>query len=90
VAKAAQWSLTNGIRLELAEQGTLVTAVALSATDTDMMAGYDGPMNDPADVVRQALDGVEAGALEVLADDDTRATKAALSEDPSAVYAGLT
>ncbi|HWI73112.1 MAG TPA: SDR family oxidoreductase [Baekduia sp.] len=88
-AKAAQWSLTNGIRLELAGQGTLVTGVALSATDTDMMAGWDIEKNDPADVVRAALDGLEAGALEVIADADTAATKALLSADPSEMY-GLT
>jgi NAD(P)-dependent dehydrogenase (short-subunit alcohol dehydrogenase family) len=88
-AKAAQWSLTNGIRLELAEQGTLVTGVALSSTDTDMMAGWDIEKNDPADVVRLALDGLEAGALEVIADEDTRVTKAALSADPGVMYPEL-
>ena len=61
VAKAAEWSLTNGVRLELAGQGTQVSGVFLSSTDTDMMAGWDIPKNDPADVVRTALDGVEAG-----------------------------
>jgi NAD(P)-dependent dehydrogenase (short-subunit alcohol dehydrogenase family) len=86
-AKAAEWSLTNGIRLELAGQGTLVTGVHLSATDTDMMAGWDIPKNDPADVVRAALDGLEAGALEVIADADTAASKAALATDPSEIYA---
>jgi NAD(P)-dependent dehydrogenase (short-subunit alcohol dehydrogenase family) len=85
-AKAAQWSLTNGVRLELAGQGTLVTGVVLSATDTDMMAGWDIAKNDPADVVRAALDGVEAGALEVIADADSAASKAALATDPREVY----
>jgi short-subunit dehydrogenase len=89
VAKAAEWSLTNGIRLELATQRTLVTGLFLSATDTDMMAGWDIPKNDPADVVRQALDGIEAGALEVIADADTAEAKASLSLDPSVVYADL-
>lgn len=86
-AKAAQWSLTNSIRLELAAQGTLVTGLVLSSTDTEMMAGWDIPKNDPADVVRLALDGLEAGALEVIADQESRDTKAALSADPSEVYA---
>jgi NAD(P)-dependent dehydrogenase (short-subunit alcohol dehydrogenase family) len=86
-AKAAQWSLTNGVRLELARQGTLVSAVLLSATDTDMMAGWDIPKNDPADVVRQALDGIEAGQLEIIADEDTARAKADLSADPALTYA---
>lgn len=86
VAKAAQWSLTNGVRLELAGQGTLVSAVLLSSTDTDMMAGWDIPKNDPADVVRLALDGIEDGLLEIIADEDTAQAKAALSGDPAVMY----
>ena len=86
VAKAAEWSLTNGVRLELARQGTLVSGVLLSATDTDMMAGWDIPKNDPADVVRQALDGIEDGLLEIIADEDTAHAKAALSADPAVTY----
>jgi NAD(P)-dependent dehydrogenase (short-subunit alcohol dehydrogenase family) len=87
VAKAAEWSLTNGVRLELARQGTLVSGVLLSSTDTDMMAAWDIPKNDPADVVRQALDGIEAGQLEVVADEDTARAKADLSADPALTYA---
>jgi NAD(P)-dependent dehydrogenase (short-subunit alcohol dehydrogenase family) len=87
VAKAAEWSLTNGARLELARQGTQVSGVVLSSTDTDMMAGWDIPKNDPADVVRQALDGIEAGQLEIIADEDTAQAKAALSADPALTYA---
>jgi NAD(P)-dependent dehydrogenase (short-subunit alcohol dehydrogenase family) len=88
VAKAAEWSLTNGVRLELARQGTLVTGLVLSSTDTDMMAGWDIPKNDPADVVRQALDGIEAGQLEIVADEETARAKADLSADPALTYAG--
>jgi NAD(P)-dependent dehydrogenase (short-subunit alcohol dehydrogenase family) len=86
VAKAAEWSLTNGIRLELAAQGTLVSGLFLSATDTDMMAGWDIPKNDPLEVVRLALDGIEEGRLEIIVDADTADAKAALSADPSVVY----
>ena len=89
VAKAAEWSLTNGVRLELAAQGTQVSGLAMTATDTDMMAGWDIDKNDPADVVRAALDGLEAGHLEILADRDTALAKAALAADPALVYAAL-
>lgn len=85
-AKAAQWSLTNGIRLELTGQGTLVTGMHLGAADTDIMAGYDGPMLDPADVARAGLDGIEAGQLEVLVDDWSTMIKASLAHDPAAFY----
>jgi NAD(P)-dependent dehydrogenase (short-subunit alcohol dehydrogenase family) len=85
-AKAAEWNLTNGVRLELAAQKTLVTALHLGAADTDMMAGVDVPKSDPADVVRAALDGIEANSLEVLADGWSAQAKTALAADPSAFY----
>ena len=85
-AKAAEWSLTNGIRLELAAQGTQVTGIHVGAVDTDIMAGYDGPKVDPADVVRAALDGLEAGKLEVIIDDWSAMIKATLSGDPADFY----
>lgn len=85
-AKAAAWSLTDGVRLELAEQGTQVTGLHVGAIDTEMMAGMDVPKNDPADVVRQALDGIEAGDLEVLADDASAQAKAGLAASPGERY----
>lgn len=85
-AKAAEWSLTNGVRLELAAQRTAVAGLYLSATDTDMVAAFDVKKNDPADVARLALDGIEEGRLEIIADEDTAVVKAALSSDPSALY----
>ncbi|GAB3938654.1 hypothetical protein GCM10027614_19140 [Micromonospora vulcania] len=85
-AKAAAWSLTNGIRIELAGQGTLVTGLHLGSADTDMMAGYHGDKADPADIVRAALDGIEADALEVVADEWSAQVKASLAADPSAFY----
>lgn len=85
-AKAAEWSLTNGVRLELAKQKTLVTGVHLGAADTDMMVDYKGPKIDPADVVRAALDAVEAGKLEVVVDEWSANVKASLSRDPLEFY----
>jgi NAD(P)-dependent dehydrogenase (short-subunit alcohol dehydrogenase family) len=88
-AKAAAWRLTDVLRLELAGQGTRVVGLHVGAVDTDMMAGWDVPKSAPADVVRQALDGVEQGADEVLADEGTRALKALLPAPPAVLYAGL-
>ncbi|MCO1597034.1 SDR family oxidoreductase [Micromonospora sp. RHAY321] len=85
-AKAAEWSLTNGVRIELAGQGTLVTGLHLGSADTDMMADYDGDKIDPAEVVRAALDGIEAGKLEVVADEWSAHVKASLAADPGAFY----
>lgn len=85
-AKAAAWNLTNAVRLELAAQRTQVTGLLLAAADTDMMAGYDVPKSDPAAIVKTALDGLEAGQWEVVADESTAHVKASLAGDPRAFY----
>jgi NAD(P)-dependent dehydrogenase (short-subunit alcohol dehydrogenase family) len=87
--KAAVWQATNGFRLELAPQGTKVTGLHVGYVDTDMAAHVDGPKADPKDVVRQAFDGLEAGAFEVLADDITRQVKRGLSAPAEALYPQL-
>ncbi|MDQ1050383.1 SDR family oxidoreductase [Streptomyces sp. V4I2] len=86
-AKAAEWSLTNGVRLELAGQKTLVTGLHLGAADTDLTASYTGEKADPADIARAGLDGVEAGDLEVVADEWSAHVKASLAAAPQHFYA---
>ena len=72
VSKAALWNATDAMRLELAGRGVQVVGVYVGLVDTDMASFADAPKSDPADVVRQVLDGVESGAQEVLADQMTR------------------
>ncbi|WP_144710383.1 SDR family oxidoreductase [Curtobacterium pusillum] len=88
-SKAAAWSATNGLRVELAGQGTTVTGVIVGMVDTAMGARFDVPKSDPADVVAQAYDGVAAGAFEVLADEDSRMVKSLLSR-PAEELASVT
>ncbi|MFJ6001838.1 SDR family oxidoreductase [Arthrobacter sp. NPDC092385] len=89
-AKAAEWNMTNGVRQDLAAQGTLVQGVHLGAADTDIMAGYDGPMIDPALVPRASFDGLAEGAIEVVVDEWSAMVKASLAHDPAALYAQIT
>src|SRR5215469_8160815 len=89
-SKAAAWSLTNGVRLELHRQGTLVVAVHASFIDTDMAAlAANVPKDSPESVARQPVDAVEAGQAEVLADERTRTIKAQLSRDQDLIYPPL-
>jgi NAD(P)-dependent dehydrogenase (short-subunit alcohol dehydrogenase family) len=88
-SKAAEWSLTNGVRLELHHQGTLVVGVHASFVDTDMSALTNEPKDSPESVARQAFDAVEAGQPEVLADQQTRTVKADLSRDQELIYPPL-
>jgi NAD(P)-dependent dehydrogenase (short-subunit alcohol dehydrogenase family) len=67
-SKAAAWSLTNALRAELAPQKTLVVGLHMAYVDTDLTRGLDVPKTSPQDIVQRALDGLEAGAEEVLAD----------------------
>jgi NAD(P)-dependent dehydrogenase (short-subunit alcohol dehydrogenase family) len=80
VTKAAMWSATDSMRLELRSRGVQVVGVYVGLVDTDMGAFADSPKSDPADVVRQVLDGIESGADEVLADEMTREVRAHLSK----------
>lgn len=84
VAKAAAWSMTNGVRHALRAQGTQVLGLHVAFMETDMTAHVTGPKAAPADVVRQALAALEAGAEEILADDTTRQVKRGLSAEPGA------
>jgi NAD(P)-dependent dehydrogenase (short-subunit alcohol dehydrogenase family) len=88
-AKAASWSLTNSLRLELLSQGTQVVAVHVGFMDTDMTAGLNVPKSSPDDIARTVLDAVQAGESEVLADDASRRVKAALSGDLTLLYPAI-
>jgi NAD(P)-dependent dehydrogenase (short-subunit alcohol dehydrogenase family) len=88
-SKAALWSMTNALRVELHPHGIDVTSLHVGYLDTDMVADIEAPKADPRRVADLALDGVEAGAFEVLADEQTRQVKAALSGDPVGLYPAL-
>ena len=78
-SKAAIWSLTNSLRVELREQQTQVLGVHVGFIDTEMVADIAMPKTSPADVATRVLDALEAGAHEVLVDDVTAAVKSKLS-----------
>ena len=80
-SKAALWAQTDVVREELKLHRVAVTALHVGFMETDMTIGIDAPKSDPAAVAADALDGVEAGLVEVLADDLTRSAKAQLSAD---------
>jgi NAD(P)-dependent dehydrogenase (short-subunit alcohol dehydrogenase family) len=85
-AKAAEWSLTSALRLELAAQGTRVTALHVGYMDTDMARRVTAPKADPADIARIALDAIERGETEVVADEISRQVLAGLSSGVRGLY----
>lgn len=88
-SKAAAWSLTNSLRLELQPQSTQVMALHVGYMDTDMTAGIKAPKSSPDDVATQALAGLAAGEFEILADDVSRRVRSALSADLPTLYPAL-
>ncbi|WEK60785.1 MAG: SDR family oxidoreductase [Candidatus Microbacterium colombiense] len=87
--KAALWSATNSLRLELAPAGVHVVGVHVGYVDTAMAEHVTDPKTDPADLVRAVLDATERGEYEVLADDISVQLKAGLSAPLDAVYPQL-
>ena len=85
VSKSALWSLSNGLRNDLREQGTQVLTLHMGFVDTDLTQGIEMPKTKPETIVERALTALEAGAHEVLADEMTLQVKGGLSAE-QAVY----
>jgi NAD(P)-dependent dehydrogenase (short-subunit alcohol dehydrogenase family) len=84
-SKSAAWSVTNALRLQLKTQSTHVLSLHVGFLDTDMTKGFDVPKSSPDAVARKVFEGLEVGALEVLADEGTVNVKSTLSS-ADAIY----
>lgn len=80
-SKSAAWSLTNALRYELAAQKTQVLGLHMGYVDTDLTRGFEVPKTSPEQIVQRALDGLETGADEVLADEITQHVKQSMTAD---------
>ncbi|MDR6971668.1 SDR family oxidoreductase [Leifsonia shinshuensis] len=88
-SKAAEWSLTDGLRQDLAGQGTRVGGLYVALMDTDFSRVFDAPKEDPADVARLAVDAIENREFEVFADEESRSIRAGLPGGVEALYPSL-
>jgi NAD(P)-dependent dehydrogenase (short-subunit alcohol dehydrogenase family) len=88
-SKYAALSLTQGIRIELRSQGTLVTAVHAGYIDTDMAATIDAPKTSPEEVAARIIEGIRTNQEEVLADQSSQEIKAVLALNPHLFYQQL-
>jgi len=89
-AKSAAWSMTNALRQELASSGTRVSGLHVGYMDTDMTAGITDPKSDPAAIARIALDGIEKGNPEILADDVSTSVQGMLAKGVPELYPQFT
>lgn len=78
-SKSAAWSLTNALRHELAGQKTQVMGLHMAYVDTDLTRGFEVQKSSAEEIVQRALDGLEAGADEVLADALTQQVRQGLT-----------
>ena len=81
--------MTNVLRVQLADRGVRVAGLHVGYLDTDMAADITGPKSDPAAIARIGVDGVEADAYEILADDLSRQVQAGLAGGVAALYPQL-
>lgn len=88
-AKAAEWALTNTLRLELADKNIRVSGLHVAFMDTDMTAQITAPKADPADIAKKAIDGIEAGSYEILADNLSMKVQKDLAEGIRTLYPNL-
>jgi len=86
-SKAAAWSLTNALRTELRQQGTLVVGVHAGYIDTDMVSAVQAQKTQPSAVAQQVVQALANGEEEVRADAISRQVKAGLSAEPSVYLA---
>lgn len=75
--------------VELAGQGIRVTGLHVGYLDTDMVREVDSEKSDPADIARIAVEGIAAGAYEILGYNASLQAQAALADGVAAIYPEL-
>jgi NAD(P)-dependent dehydrogenase (short-subunit alcohol dehydrogenase family) len=84
-SKAAALRLTEGVRAELAAQGTHVMAVMTGPVDTDMSRDFQGPKSSAADVAKEVIEGLRRDDEEVHHGDMAAWINAVIGTDPKGI-----
>ena len=71
-SKSALFSLSQGIRIELADKSIAVHTVNPGPIDTDMARDFPADKSSPAQTATNILDGIEAGVADIFPDDGGR------------------
>ncbi|WP_342043485.1 SDR family oxidoreductase [Bacillus sp. OTU2372] len=88
-AKAAEWALTNDLRLNLYPQNVRVAGLHVGFMETDMTSSLEVPKSNPEDIAKIAIDGLESDSFEIVADDVSRKIQRAFAGGVSAIYPHL-
>lgn len=86
-SKHAAEAVTDGARMQLRTQGTLVLAVHAGFIDTDMVGGLNVAKTPPAQVVEATLQALREGQEVVLTDDRSKMVWANTRKDPAIMRA---
>ncbi|MBW4540052.1 MAG: SDR family oxidoreductase [Myxacorys chilensis ATA2-1-KO14] len=84
-SKAAALLMTQGIRAELAAQGTLVTGVMPGTVDTEVSKNFPPPKVSPEVVAQEALQAVIDGVEDIYPGEQAKEMAAQLLGDPKAL-----
>lgn len=71
-AKAAAYSLSQALRVELAKKGVTVHSALPGGIDTEMVRALDIPKTSPTEVARGILQGVLRGEAEIYPDPQSK------------------
>jgi NAD(P)-dependent dehydrogenase (short-subunit alcohol dehydrogenase family) len=88
-AKAAEWALTNDLRLNLYPQNVRVAGLHVGFMETDMTSSLVVPKSNPEDIAKIAIDGLESDSFEIVADDVSRKIQRDFAGGVSAIYPHL-
>jgi NAD(P)-dependent dehydrogenase (short-subunit alcohol dehydrogenase family) len=88
-AKAAEWALTNDLRLNLYPQNVRVAGLHVGFMETDMTSSLEVPKSNPEDIAKIAIDGIESDSFEIVADDVSRKIQRNFAGGVSAIYPHL-
>jgi NAD(P)-dependent dehydrogenase (short-subunit alcohol dehydrogenase family) len=88
-SKAAVYLMSQGVRAELASQGTLVVGVMPGTVDTPGSKDFPPPKISPAEVAQQALQAVIAGVEDVYPGEQAQQMAAQLQSDPKSLEKAL-
>ncbi|MEH7119428.1 SDR family oxidoreductase [Neobacillus vireti] len=88
-AKAAEWALTNDLRLNLYPQNVRVAGLHVGFMETDMTSSLEVPKSNPEDIAKIAIDGLESDSFEIVADDVSRKIQRIFAGGVSAIYPHL-
>lgn len=88
-AKAAEWALTNDLRLNLYPQNVRVAGLHVGFMETDMTSSLEVPKSNPEDIAKIAVDGLESDSFEIVADDVSRKIQRNLAGGISSIYPHL-